>query len=390
MRDNENNLQIFISERIVKPIEFETVDDGAGERFLGSLRPLERKVVEVAFDHGGFIAGGCPRYVTETIDHTGGYERIDADAYRQFGDCDLFFQKDEDYKKTREALLSRRGAIQTSLDDNDNITTDERGIFATNIHTHEKVAPVPGASYIRSLPMQLIGCQFGDAITTMRRFDFLNSMIAFVPDAQGKLLTVRARRWLENERSNSLEVLVWDSPLSFYRIQKYIQKYGYETIKHTGLSHDQIMQDMSHTMERLPFDPGHKSRNNRFGIAPQGARDGKPIVFTQQNYAFHIVSTVEKIGYTLPEEMVVFMVTLAMATGVIDSIQGSTVVKRVNDLRANWDPKVIRPRVASWKESQLKMIEDKADKKRRMEAGEDVYGLGMRNVHTIPFPDEDI
>ncbi len=376
----DNNLQSFIDSRKVKPIEFETVEDGCADKFLASLRPVERMIVETSLDAGGYIAGGCPRYVTETVDHMGGYDSIDADAYRQFGDCDVFFPNDESYQTAHHALLKRSSALQVKLEDNQSIHTDQRGVFATNLTAGEN----DGKG--RTLAFQLIKCQFGNIQTTLARFDIFNSMIGFVRE-NGKMKTVRARGWLQNERSNTLDVLVWDSPLSFYRIQKYIQKYGYQQLKHSGISHDQIMQDMSMTMQSLPFDPAPDVRRSSFGwrnVRP-GHSGGEKIIFTQQNYAAHILQTLNSVGHAFPEEVVVFMVSLSMATGVANDKMAAALIKTSNDVRREWDPKAVKARVESWKESQRKQLLEKAERRARLEAGEDVYGLGMANVHTIPL-----
>jgi hypothetical protein len=375
-----NNLQDFIDSRIAKPIEFETVDDGCADRFLESLRPVERKIVEGALDAGGFIAGGCPRYVTETIDHMGGYDEIDANAYRQFGDCDLFFPNDDAYQTAFNDILGRRDRIQLSLKDDsqgrkESIDADQRGIFAVNVRASE--IDQKG----KTLPFQLIKCSFGDLPNTLARFDIFNSMIGFFRE-NGKMRTLRARGWLQNERSNTLNVLVWDSPLSFYRIQKYIQKYGYERIAHMGITHDQIMQDMARTMDALPFDP-EPSRRRAYGW--QHVRsDEEKIIFTQQNYALHIVNTLVSVGHNLPEEVVVFMLSLCMATGVINDMTARNILVKTNEMRRLWDPKVTKARVESWKESQRKMLAEKVLRKKRLAQGEDVYGLGMS--HRIPLP----
>lgn len=378
----DNNLQSFIDSRKVKPIEFETVEDGCADKFLASLRPVERKIVDAAYDAGGYIAGGCPRYVTETIDHMGDYDQIDADAYRHFGDCDLFFPDDASYQTAHTALLSRRGSIQLGLADNgayneEAISSDQRGVFATNL----TAAEIDKRG--KTLPFQLIKCQFGDIQTTLARFDILNSMIGFVRE-NGRMKTVRARGWLQNERSNTLDVLVWDSPLSFYRIQKYIQKYGYQQLSHTGITHDRLMNDMAMTMQSLPFDPNPANRRGGFGWRNRHP-GGEKIIFTQQNYATHIMSTLNSVGHAFPEEVVVFMTSLCMASGVVDDKAASVIIKQSNEIRRTWDPKNVKARVESWKESQRKVLAEKADRKARMEAGEDVYGLGM-NHHRIRLP----
>lgn len=376
---SENNLQSFIDSRTIKPIEFEAVDDGCADRFLESLRPVERKIVECALDAGGFIAGGCPRYVTETIDHMGGYDEVDANAYRQFGDCDLFFPNDAAYQTAFRDLLGRKGRVQLSLrtdaqNREETINDDRRGIFAVNVTAGE--IDQKG----KTLPFQLIKCAFGDLPTTLARFDILNSMIGFFRE-NGKMRTLRARGWLQNERSNTLNVLVWDSPLSFYRIQKYIQKYGYERIAHTGITHDRIMADMARTMEALPFDP-EPSRRKAYGW--QNVRSGgEKIIFTQQNYAVHIINTLGAVGHNFPEEVVIFMLSLCMATGVINDMTARDLLVKTNEMRRIWDPKVTKARVESWKESQRKMLAEKALIKERLARGEDVYGLGMKK-HLIP------
>lgn len=371
----DNNLQTFIDSRKIKPIEFETIEDGCADKFLASLRPVERKIVDAALDAGGFIAGGCPRYVTETIDHMGGYDDVDANAYRHFGDCDLFFPDDASYHVAYTSLLGRTGYVQLSLKEHagreESISSDQKGVFATNLIAGEI------DSGGRTLPFQLIKCQFGDIQTTLARFDILNSMIGFIRE-NGRMKTVRACGWLQNERSNTLDVLVWDSPLSFYRIQKYIQKYGYQQLRHTGISYDRLMNDMATTMQSLPFDPDPSKRrgSHQFGWRTHHS-GGEKIVFTQQNYAAQVMMTLNNVGHAFPEEVVIFMTSLCMATGIVDEKSSAMIIKRSNAVRQAWDPKAVKARVESWKESQRKILVEKANRKARIEAGEDVYGLGM-------------
>jgi hypothetical protein len=379
MSDNDNNLQSFIDSRKVKPIEFEVVEDGCADKFLASLRPVERKIVDCVLDAGGFIAGGCPRYVTETIDHMGGYDQVDADAYRHFGDCDLFFPNEESYQVAYRLLVSRRGHAQLSLEDDQSIDADRQGVFAINLEARENDKKG------KTLAFQLIAkCQFSDIRTTLARFDILNSMIGFVRE-DGRMKTVRARGWLQNERSNTLDVLVWDSPLSFYRIQKYIQKYGYQQFKHSGITHDNLMNDMATTMQSLPFDPNPNGKSRMHFGWRNTHRGGEKIVFTQQNYAAHIMSALNSVGHAFPEEVVVFMTSLCMATGIVDDKVASMIIKQSNEIRRDWNPKNVKARVESWKESQRKILAEKAQRKAQMAAGIDVYGVGTMH-HRIRLP----
>jgi hypothetical protein len=296
----------------------------------------------------------------------GAYDEIDANAYRHFGDVDIFFPTEAAFEAASYELMSRRGRVQLSLDENtQSIHSDHsRARFAQNIQVSE------GDKKGKTIPFQMIKCQFGDPKTILSKFDFLNSMVAFVP-IEGSLKTVRAKSWLANERSNTLNVLVWDSPLTFYRIQKYVTKYGYKKLINGISTDEQLMRDMSATMERLPYDPETKPG---WGRRWQADTDGT-IIFTQQNYAAHVLGTLEHVGYVFSEEVVVFMLSLCMASGIITNQRASDVIKNSATIRAAWDPKKVSSRVDSWRESQRAMVADRAQKQSR---GESLYGYSNK------------
>lgn len=368
----KNNLQSFIDSRVCKPIDFEIVTSSTPRMFLDSLRPVERKVVEACFKHGGYVAGGCPRYVSETIEHMGAYDEIDANAYRHFGDVDVFFPTEEAFKAALYDLTGRKSALQLSLDEDTSEyirCDDSRARFAQNISVGE--SDKKG----KTIAMQLIRCQFGDPRTILSKFDFLNSMIAFVP-IEGVIKTIRAKNWLANESSNTLNVLVWDSPLSFYRIQKYVTKYGYQKLINGISSDEQLMKDMSKTMESLPFDVTQGSRDMGFMRARQWkSQEDGTIIFTQQNYASHVLSTIEQVGHVFTDEVVVFMLSLCMASGIVTNERASDIIRRSALIRDNWDPKKIHPRVDSWREAQRAAL---ANRLLKQERGEEIYSFATR------------
>lgn len=337
---------------------------------MKSLRDVERAVIEAAFDCGGFIAGGCPRYVTETIDHTGKYDEVDAHAYRQFGDVDIFFPNEESFERAIKMFEHGHVASVLALASVPNesnrhqatakegyVMSDSLGSFAQNVNI---TSPLNDGSGCRHIPIQFIRCQFGDPKTILSKFDFLNSMVVFAK-IEGKLRGIRHKDWLENERSNTLSIFVWDSPLSFYRIHKYVSKYGYENIVDALRDEDRIMLGMIRTMSLLPNNPlDETGRKLHQGWSNDSLlkRDGD-IIFTQQNYARHILKVVMECGHIFTSEMVVFMVSLSMTTGIINGTDGGNFIKYSEELRAKWDPKKISPRVVAWKESKRKSLEKK-------------------------------
>lgn len=365
----KNNLQTFVDGRTVKNIEFIVEGSEAYQAFVARLRPLEFRVVDAVMSNGGFIAGGLVRYVHEALALTGKFTDVDMDAYRQFGDIDFFFPNQETFRAAYASI--RAGDVAKALLDNEeiNLSASEGG-FAYDIVLTEspKVNTAKfhyGPCEVRPIRMQLVTCRFDDVKTTLRRFDFFNSMLAFTK-VEGRVRSIVPVGWRENELTNTLRVLEWQSPLTFYRIHKYTSKYGYVNIScGEGRTFEDVMDDISKTMQSLPYNPDDYRGSTFIRSRKRGTSDNGDLIFTQQNYAFHIQRFVQEKGFLFPEAFAVFAASLCMATDIATEHQAADLVKHTDLIRRNWKPEKAEKRVESWKRSREEAIKQSLEKKAR-------------------------
>lgn len=351
-----NNLKSFIDNRTEKKIEFLIESSRTFDMFYSKLRPLEKKVVEYVMASGGFIAGGCPRYVSDTIELTGDFTDTDMDAYRQFGDIDFFFADKKDADTVISQLGHRRCYPVLSVENDDNISlTPSAGGFAYNIKLHEDrnfiVKLHKKMAHIPPIKMQLVVCDFNKPKATLSRFDFLNSMLAFVKiDEQIK--TIIPAKWRENEKTNTLKVVDWSSPLTLSRIVKYMKKYGY---KHVAIddtcTSDDIMNTLTKTFELLP---NSDERARRRSCVPQQDCEGN-ITFTRENFCSQIVNFLDRAGHFFDEELTVFMMALCMSAGIANENSSQLLLKNITKKR-NDSKFVCSKEVETWKKKRDEAI----------------------------------
>ncbi len=199
------------------------------ERFRANPKVLSAKVVKVietAFDHGGFIAGGAARWLRSQSKVT---SLLRGCYVKCGGDIDLFFNDEIGW---RDFILK---VNELSKEDASNLTlTVSKGKMAVDIEHRPKNTHGFSAS-----PMiQAIRCVVGDPIQILKSFDLVNSMVAF--DRHDMWV---ADRWQEFDTSKILAVAWWGSRNLCYRLSKYSTKYGYMSLQ--DVSDDMVTQLVS-------------------------------------------------------------------------------------------------------------------------------------------------
>jgi hypothetical protein len=180
----------------------------------GITHSTTAQLIELAFDHGGFIAGGFGRWAA-----TSSRSAMERGEYiASGGDIDLFFRTKEGWVAylrelaaidSKEILLSSIGISKGSLAVN----------FRPKLNKKEHVYNGPP-------PMQAIGCVVGDPEHMMRSFDFVNCMFAIERDKSWA-----ASDALQLEADHVLGVAAWASRGLVHRLSKYRSKYGYNVCR---------------------------------------------------------------------------------------------------------------------------------------------------------------
>ncbi len=198
----------------------------------GILSEQTRNIVNIAFDHGGFIAGGFGRWAA-TSNRTP-VERGSYVAHR--GDIDIFFYTKEGLKAFLETLKSSNIAVSYSRSQAGFAINIEQKINRSEFHKHN-VAPI----------IQAIGCVTGNPEDVLRTFDFVNCMFAFT---KNESYVAQAALQLEKERI--LGISSWSHRGLVHRLTKYLTKYGYLTIK--DMSHGQRLNHLCDVAGRFNLE----------------------------------------------------------------------------------------------------------------------------------------
>ena len=174
----------------------------------GTMHSTTKRIIEIAFDHGGFIAGGFGRWAATST--RSAMER--GEYVARGGDIDLFFESREGWAEflrtigKEEDLLSSMGMSQGNLAVN----------FVVRMRKNEH-------SYNEPPPMQAVGCATGTPSQILRSFDFVNCMFAITRND-----SYAAQKASELEKEHVLGVSSWSSRGLVHRLNKYNTKYGYQ------------------------------------------------------------------------------------------------------------------------------------------------------------------
>jgi hypothetical protein len=177
----------------------------------GVMHSMTKRLIELAFDHGGFIAGGFGRWSA-----TSNRSAIERGQYFACGgDIDLFFHSRDGWSSyllamskidSVDKMLSSVGVSQGSLAIN---------MFPRVVYKKEH-------TYNFAPKIQAIGCAVGTPKQILRSFDFVNCM--FSMDAKSSWAATKA---LDLEKAGVLGVSSWSSRGLVHRLMKYHIKYGY-------------------------------------------------------------------------------------------------------------------------------------------------------------------
>jgi len=174
----------------------------------GVMHSTAKRIVEVAFDHGGFIAGGFGRWAATS--NRSAMERGEYVACG--GDIDLFFH-------TREGWADFLRAVAREEDLLSSMGTSQGNLAVNFIVRNRK----DEHTYNAAPPMQAIGCAVGTPTQILRSFDFVNCMFAITRDD-----TLAATQAVDLEKERVLGVSSWSSRGLVHRLGKYNTKYGYQ------------------------------------------------------------------------------------------------------------------------------------------------------------------
>jgi hypothetical protein len=191
-------------------------------RFKADAKVLHKEVAEVielAFDEGAYVAGGCARWLRNNPELTpllrGSYVKCG-------GDIDLFFSDEAAWVR----FINKAVSISESEGSRLKLAMSA-GKLAADIRFTEN--PRAKGSYSSAPNVQAICCAVGEPDPMLRGFDFLNAMVAF-----NRTTSWVAEGWDELEASKTLGVVWWGSRSIAHRVKKYVSKYGFTSMKDTS------------------------------------------------------------------------------------------------------------------------------------------------------------
>lgn len=171
--------------------------------------------VQLAFKHGGFVAGGCLRFAlaNPAVEYnkkssSKDYNRVH--TYAQRADIDIFFSKYDDYTAfTKAAKTSKYFEPEPSMSH-----------FADNYEV--KRAFNRQATCIPIQKVQTIKFRMLSPEKTLEDFDFANSAIALTADK-----AFIHSDWQELEAQKLISIQSNRSNMLGHRLKKYIMRHGY-------------------------------------------------------------------------------------------------------------------------------------------------------------------
>lgn len=198
----------------------------------GVMHSSTKAIIELAFDHGGYIAGGFGRWAA-----TSNRQVIERGEYVACGgDIDLFFNTQEGWKsfvKCIDTLKLNNTLIDTMTTSIGNLAVDFTVKKQNNEHKHN--APPK---------MQAIGCITGTPVQVMRTFDFVNCMFAITREN-----TYAASNALALENEHVLGISSWSNTSLIHRLSKYQSKYGFRKCR--DLSENKRIEHLHYASGRI-------------------------------------------------------------------------------------------------------------------------------------------
>jgi len=199
---------------------------------LGIHKPY-LAVIRKAFEHGGYVAGGFPRFFLGCAAGRFGrdprWSQLEMSIYERLGgDIDIFFRTQSGYNSFINWLTTH---VQQDLEGGE-ISYIERskGGFAMNATVtvgeqsanYRKYGPGFYKDSSFGMKFQFISSHFDEPKEMMSAFDFVNSCVAF-----DDRYFYAAEEWETCETQHLLKIQNFGSPLLLWRINKYLKKYGY-------------------------------------------------------------------------------------------------------------------------------------------------------------------
>lgn len=197
-------------------------------------RALNRKVVatiDVAFDHGGYVAGGFARFMA-------GHLHPDMPPVDEDKLCDGLVRNFMLHQHVSEELIKKQPYWRCQASDIDIWFPDEQHLndFFADERTMKQLgssgvietSSPEGAArefVVHDARVQVITAYLGERHDRLSTFDIYNSMVAFNRDT----LTV-PQGWLDLESRKMLHVVNWDSPWTLRRVFKYLDRKGYTSV----------------------------------------------------------------------------------------------------------------------------------------------------------------
>jgi hypothetical protein len=242
-----------------------------------------QQIFEIAFECGGYIAGGMARMllspksdfsklavqIKDSGTVTGALEQSKKIAYKSISDIDFFFRTESGFNEAVLKISQLKNNLEHDFENCSMLQSDKIHIttgtsvagFAFNILYvgPENVDPSRGDRSVAT-NIQFIACNFGEPEEVCDRFDLMNSMVAF-----DKTHRWKAYGWKQLETNNTIEVSIWN-PLTLWRINKYIRKYGYNSFSFRTQA--DMIDGISISLKQLfssdlkPGEPGNPTKTD--------------------------------------------------------------------------------------------------------------------------------
>lgn len=198
----------------------------------GVMHSSTKAIIELAFDHGGYIAGGFGRWAA-----TSNRQVIERGEYAASGgDIDLFFNTQEGWKsfvRCIDTLKLNNTLIDTMTTSKGNLAVD----FTVKKQDREH-------KYNSPPKMQAIGCITGTPVQVMCTFDFVNCMFAITREN-----TYAASNALTLENEKVLGISSWSNSSLVHRLSKYKIKYGFN--KSRDLSENKRIEQLYNAVDHI-------------------------------------------------------------------------------------------------------------------------------------------
>lgn len=208
--------------------------------------PTLSGLLNLAFSHGGYVAGGYPRkIVSPNLTHK---EKADLFYHHMNdSDVDLWFDKQESLDKFVSIVGRDNRFVVTNSYSNYafNINFCGKSHFFNRLSDEEKYYKV-----------QAVKCKIGSPKEVIGDFDLVNAMIGF-----NKTTTWEDNTRQELENQNKLDVSNWSKPNLVSRIAKYVSEHRYSGF--TTECHEKLVQWLWNEFHSTKFESNKEKLVNQ-------------------------------------------------------------------------------------------------------------------------------